>query len=69
MRPSDQRMRNQLVRKEITEIAEANGMKWTFIANKLNMERSNFSNWRRGIFEFSIERLKEVEKFMERYQD
>ncbi|WP_419958985.1 hypothetical protein [Psychrobacillus sp. BM2] len=69
MRPSDQKKRNELVRSEITEIAEQNGMKWTFIANKLNMERSNFSNWRRGIFDFSIERLKELERFMERYQD
>lgn len=69
MRPSDQKKRNELVRNEIAEVAEENGLRWNFISKNLNMDQSNLNHWRKGRFEFSIERLKEVEKFMERYQD
>lgn len=65
----DMKARNAAVRIALVKIVDEHGISYVAISNKFEMSKSSFSQWKTGIYDFSIERLKKVEAFIEKYEN
>ncbi|MDW0112181.1 hypothetical protein QT711_03220 [Sporosarcina saromensis] len=66
-RPTDQRLRNALAREQIVYVVDNFGIKWSYVAKKMNMQQSNFTHWKSGSFEFGAGKLNMIEEFIDSY--
>ncbi|WP_203246315.1 hypothetical protein [Sporosarcina beigongshangi] len=68
-RATDRRQRNKLARQQIIYVVDEYGLRWNYVAKKMNMDSSNLAHWRKERFEFSFSRLKQLEDFIDGYLD
>lgn len=60
-------MTNQKVREKLINVLENEGLKLSFIASKLNWNYQNISSFKNGNREYAIERLRELDGFLDTY--
>ncbi len=66
-RPTDKKQRNKLARQQIIHVVDEYGLRWNYVAKKMNMDSSNLAHWRAERFEFSTQKLKQIEDFIDSY--
>ena len=55
---------NEKVRQELLEYVKENGVKMKFIAEKVNIPTGTFSRWKHKNFDFRIDKLIRIKKFL-----
>lgn len=58
---------NQKIRIELQTIIKTKGVKQSFIANQVKMDKSNFSNFLNGNKQIGIKKLADVRLFLDNY--
>lgn len=69
MKLTIQKERNERARNQITKIVKENGLKWTFISEKLSMKLPNVTNWRKGLYQFGENKLDQIECLIDKYNN
>ena len=69
MNLTEQKVRNENARNQIEKVVKENGIKWTFVADKLSMKLPNVTNWRKGLYMFGENRLDQVEALIRKYNN
>jgi hypothetical protein len=67
MNISEQTDRNSLARKGIERVSKNHGIRWGYIANKIDMTHSSFSHWKSGKYDFGKNKLAQIENLIESY--
>lgn len=57
---------NRIVLKEFNEMLEVAGLRINFCAKKLGLSKSVLSTWRNGKYNYSIETLRKIRRFVKR---
>lgn len=63
----DLKLRNRNARIGIKLIKEEKGVSYTFLAKQMGMSFDSFGHWRTGRYDFSIQKLREVEALIGQY--
>lgn len=61
--------RNKRARETVKILNKDHGMRWGFIASQIDMGYHSFANWRRGEYQFGVNRLDKVEKLYSKYSN
>ena len=65
----DIKARNTAVRNALEKMVDEHGISYVAISEKVGMSKSSFSQWKTGVYDFGLVRLKKVETLIEKYEN
>ncbi|MFP3357607.1 hypothetical protein R0K17_09545 [Planococcus sp. SIMBA_143] len=57
--------RNEELRKDLIEFLVENGVKLNFISTKTGISIDSLSKWKRGLFNFKVDKLVKIRQFLD----
>lgn len=69
MKLTEQEERNEKARNQIAKVVKENGLKWSFVADKIQIHQSHLSHWRSSKYQFGKNRLEKLESLISKYEN